>query len=45
VYQTTTIDVDDLPTFQQETVEATINADNLRDAIDIVNRLDELAGG
>ncbi|MGE3192358.1 MAG: PP2C family serine/threonine-protein phosphatase [Microbacteriaceae bacterium] len=45
VYQTTTIDVADLPTYQQETVEATINADNLRDAIDIVNRLDELAGG
>ena len=33
-----------LPSFQQESVEATINADNLRDAIDIVNRLDDLAG-
>jgi protein phosphatase len=43
VYQPTTIDVDDLPTFQQESVEATINADNLRDAIEIVNRLDDLA--
>jgi protein phosphatase len=45
VYQTTTIEVASLPTFQQETVEATINADNLRDAIDIVNRLDELTAG
>jgi len=44
VYQTTTIDVTSLPSFQQDSVEATINADNLRDAIDIVNRLDELAG-
>ncbi|MBX3195820.1 MAG: serine/threonine-protein phosphatase [Microbacteriaceae bacterium] len=43
VYQTTTIEVDSLPTFQQESVEATINADDLRDAIDIVNRLDDLA--
>ncbi|MEO5921374.1 MAG: PP2C family serine/threonine-protein phosphatase, partial [Pseudolysinimonas sp.] len=45
IYQTTTIEVTDLPSFQQESVEATINADNLRDAIDIVNRLDELAAG
>ena len=44
VYQTTTIEVSSLPSFQRESVEATINADNLRDAIDIVNRLDELAG-
>jgi len=44
IYQTTTIEVSSLPSFQQESVEATINADNLRDAIDIVNRLDELAG-
>jgi serine/threonine protein phosphatase PrpC len=44
VYQTTTIEVSSLPSFQQESVEATINADDLRDAIDIVNRLDELAG-
>jgi len=44
VYQTTTIEVSSLPSFQQESVQATINADNLRDAIDIVNRLDELAG-
>jgi len=43
VYQTTTIQVEDLPTFQQESVVATINADDLRDAMDIVNRLDELA--
>ena len=34
--RTTTIEVADLPTFQQETVSATINADNLRDANDIV---------
>ena len=44
VYQTTTIEVDSLPSFQQESVIATINADDLRDAIDIVNRLDELVG-
>ncbi len=44
VYQTTTIEVSSLPSFQQESVEATINADDLRDAIDIVNRLDDLAG-
>lgn len=45
VYQTTTIEVASLPEYQQESVQATINADNLRDAIDIVNRLDDLAGG
>ncbi len=44
IYQTTTIEVSSLPSFQQESVEATINADDLRDAIEIVNRLDELAG-
>lgn len=44
VYQPTTIDVSSLPSFQQESVTATINADNLRDAIEIVNRLDDLAG-
>jgi protein phosphatase len=45
VFQETTIEVSTLPSFQQESVVATINADNLRDAIDIVNRLDALAGG
>jgi serine/threonine protein phosphatase PrpC len=44
VFQETTIEVSSLPSFQQESVEATINADNLRDAIEIVNRLDDLAG-
>ncbi len=44
VYQPTTIEVSSLPSFQQESVTATINADNLRDAIEIVNRLDDLAG-
>jgi serine/threonine protein phosphatase PrpC len=45
VYQTTQIEVDSLPEFQQQTVLATINADDLRDALDIVQRLDDLAGG
>jgi serine/threonine protein phosphatase PrpC/ABC-type cobalt transport system substrate-binding protein len=45
VYQTTQIDVDSLPAFQQQTVLATINADDLRDALDIVQRLDDLAAG
>lgn len=45
VFQTTTIEVDSLPSFQQDSVKATINAENLRDAIDIVNRLDEMAVG
>lgn len=44
VYQSTHIVVDDLPQFQQQSVIATISADNLRDAQEIVNRLDELAG-
>jgi protein phosphatase len=39
VYQTTQIEVSDLPEFQQDAVEATISADNLRDAMDIVDRL------
>ncbi len=39
VYQTTTIEVLELPEFQQERVIQTINADNLRDALDIVDRL------
>ncbi len=45
VFQSTHISLDDLPQYQQDTVTATINADSLRDAQDIVNRLDELAGG
>ena len=39
VYQTTTIEVGELPEFQQERVIQTINADGLRDALDIVDRL------
>ncbi len=39
VYQTTQIDVADLPMFQRDAVEATISADSLRDAMDIVDRL------
>lgn len=45
VYQTTTIEVADLPTFQQEAVRNTISADNLRDANDIVLRLELAAEG
>jgi protein phosphatase len=44
VYQTTQIDVSDLPEFQQDAVEATISADSLRDAMDIVDRLAVAAG-
>jgi len=44
VYQTTSIDVADLPTYQREAVEATINAADLRDALDIVDRLADAAG-
>lgn len=43
VYQTTRIEVDDLPVWQRERVESTINADSLRDALDIVDRLAALA--
>ena len=39
VYQTTQIEVSELPEFQQDAVEATISADSLRDAMDIVDRL------
>jgi protein phosphatase len=42
VFQPTTIEVADLPTFQRESVEATINADDLRKAIEIVNNLSDL---
>jgi protein phosphatase len=44
VYQPTTIEVADLPTFQRESVEATINAEDLRKAIEIVNQLGDLVG-
>lgn len=44
VYQPTTIEIDDLPTFQRESVEATINAEDLRKAIEIVNNLGDLVG-
>ncbi len=45
VYQTTSIEVADLPTFQRQSVEQTINATSLRDALDIVDRLSSAAGG
>jgi protein phosphatase len=45
VYQETTIRLDDLPTFQKEAVIATISADNLRDANEILNRLESAAEG
>jgi len=39
VYQSTTIDIADLPSFQRQSVETTISADNLQQANDIVARL------
>ncbi len=44
VYQTTAISVDDLPAYQREAVTATISADSLRDAHQIVDRLSAAAG-
>jgi protein phosphatase len=44
VYQTTSISVDDLPLYQRDAVEATISADTLRDAHEIVDRLSASAG-
>jgi len=44
VYQATRIDVSSLPDFQRESVEATIPADDLRDALNIVDRLSTAAG-
>jgi len=44
VYQSTRIDVSSLPEFQRQSVEATIPADNLRDALNIVDRLSTAAG-
>jgi serine/threonine protein phosphatase PrpC len=43
VEQSSEVDVDDLPAFERQQVEATINADNLRDAHDILDRLNRLA--
>jgi protein phosphatase len=44
VYQATRIDVSSLPAYQREQVDATINADSLRDALNIVDRLSTAAG-
>lgn len=44
VYQPTSIEVADLPAYQRDAVIATINADNLRDANDILSRLESAAG-
>ena len=43
VEQTSQLRVDDLPAFQRQQVEATINADDLRDAHDILDRLSRAA--
>jgi serine/threonine protein phosphatase PrpC len=43
IEQSSEVQVDDLPAFERAQVEATINADNLRDAHDILDRLDRLA--
>ncbi len=45
VYQATRIQVSSLSAYNQQSVEATINADNLRDALDIVDRLSTAVGG
>jgi protein phosphatase len=44
VYQDTRIQIADLPAYQRQAVLATINADNLRDAHDILDRLQTAAG-
>ncbi|GMA95136.1 hypothetical protein GCM10025881_19600 [Pseudolysinimonas kribbensis] len=44
VYQTTTIEVADLPAFYRESVRNTLGADDLRDALAIVDRLSNQAG-
>jgi protein phosphatase len=44
VYQGTRIDVSTLSDFERQRVEATIPADNLRDALNIVDRLSVAAG-
>ena len=43
IEQSSEVDVDDLPAFERRQVEATINADDLRDAHDILDRLSRLA--
>lgn len=43
VEQTSEVELADLPTFERRQVEATINADDLRDAHDILERLTRLA--
>lgn len=43
VYRETDIALDDLPPFSRQTVEATINADSLEDALSIVERLERAA--
>lgn len=45
VAQTTGIDVADLPIYERESVEATINAKDLDDAREIVDRLEEASRG
>ena len=45
VYQSTRIEVSSLPEFEQQTLSATISADDLRDALNIVDRLSTAAGG
>jgi protein phosphatase len=43
VYRETEIALDDLPPFSRQTVEATINADDLDEALSIVERLERAA--
>ncbi len=43
VYEKTDIALDDLPPFSRQTVEATINADDLDEALSIVERLERAA--
>jgi hypothetical protein len=45
VYQSTSITVSSLTMFQQQSVDATIPASDLRDALDIVDRLSASSGG
>ncbi|CAN5395707.1 protein phosphatase 2C domain-containing protein [soil metagenome] len=44
VYQSTAITVDSLPPLQKTSVQTTISAENLRDALNIVDRLSTAAG-
>ncbi len=43
VEQGSAVRADDLPSFERQQVEATINAEDLRDALDILDRLSRLA--